>query len=88
MMNRRKFCATTGVAAFGFLLGHGVHAEARSEETALDSTELLTGNGEWTYRVVSNWGQLPSGTVFGGTHGGIATDQAVMKSLRSGGEDG
>jgi len=37
---------------------------------------MLTGNGEWTYRLESEWGQLPAGTAFGGTHGGIATDKA------------
>jgi hypothetical protein len=37
---------------------------------------MKTGNGEWTYRVVEGWGQLPAGTAFGGTHGGIATDKA------------
>jgi len=37
---------------------------------------MLTGNGEWTYRIVPEWGQLPAGTAFGGTHGGIATDKA------------
>ena len=26
--------------------------------------------------VSAGWGQLPAGTVFGGTHGGIATDKA------------
>jgi hypothetical protein len=36
---------------------------------------METGNGEWTYRVVEGWGQLPAGTAFGGTHGGIATDK-------------
>jgi hypothetical protein len=87
-MNRRKFCATTGGAAFGLLLGRGAHAEARSEEPALDSTELQTGNGEWTYRVVSNWGQLPPGTAFGGTHGGIATDQAGLLYVSTQSETG
>ena len=37
---------------------------------------METGNGAWTYRVVEGWGQLPAGTAFGGTHGGIATDKA------------
>lgn len=36
----------------------------------------LTGNGEWTYAVVSDWGVLPTGTTFGGTHGAIAQDKA------------
>jgi hypothetical protein len=39
-------------------------------------TGMKTGNGEWTFDVVQGWGQLPSGTQFGGTHGGIATDNA------------
>ena len=37
---------------------------------------MQTGNGEWTYRIVPEWGQLPAGTSCGGTHGGIATDKA------------
>jgi hypothetical protein len=37
---------------------------------------LLTGNGEWTYEVVRDWGALPAGTAFGGTHGAIAQDNA------------
>src|SRR5690242_20445867 len=37
---------------------------------------FLTGNGEWTYRAVPDWGKLPQGTTFSGTHGGIATDKA------------
>jgi hypothetical protein len=42
----------------------------------LRSRSLITGNGEWTYKVSAGWGRLPAGTVFGGTHGGIATDKA------------
>ncbi|HEV2215448.1 MAG TPA: hypothetical protein VGR64_09175 [Terracidiphilus sp.] len=37
---------------------------------------MQTGNGEWTYGIVEDWGLLPAGTSFGGTHGGIATDKA------------
>lgn len=37
---------------------------------------MLTGNGEWTYRVTEGWGHLPPGKAYGGTHGGIATDKA------------
>lgn len=37
---------------------------------------LVTGNGEWTYEVIANWGALPAGTTFGGTHGAIAQDNA------------
>ena len=37
---------------------------------------ILTGNGAWTYEVVSGWGALPADTSFGGTHGAIAQDKA------------
>ena len=77
-MKRRDFCAITSVAALGSLLGSQAHADTTSEERPLDSSQLQTGNGEWTYHVVSNWGQLPQGKAFGGTHGGIATDKAGL----------
>src|ERR1700734_220500 len=77
-MKRRDFCALTSVAALGGLLGSQAHADTRSEERSLNSSQLQTGNGEWTYQVVSNWGQLPAGKTFGGTHGGIATDKAGL----------
>ena len=51
------------------------HADKKSEEHPWITT-AQTGNGAWTYRVVSGWGQLPAGKSFGGTHGGIATDNA------------
>jgi DNA-binding beta-propeller fold protein YncE len=37
---------------------------------------LRTGNQEWAYEVIPHWGALPQGKTFGGTHGGIACDQA------------
>jgi hypothetical protein len=73
-MNRRQFCAITSAAAVGSSLGR----YARSEERGLNSPQLQTGNGEWTYEVVSGWGSLPQGKLFGGTHGGIATDKAGL----------
>ena len=76
-MNRREFCAITGVAGVGTLLGLRANAETKSEERSLDSPQLQTGNGEWTYRVVANWGALPPGTSLGGTHGGIAQDKGA-----------
>ena len=62
----------------GGLLGRKAQADTGSEESSLDSSQLQTGNGEWTYRVVPQWGELPAGKAFGGTHGGIATDQAGL----------
>jgi hypothetical protein len=72
--DRRRFCAVTGVAALATLTLPD--AEAAISERAENATRLQTGNGEWTYEVVSGWGQLPTGLIFGGTHGAIATDNA------------
>jgi hypothetical protein len=77
-LDRRHFCAITGVAALGSFLGPKAHAGMIGGEHSLDSIQLQTGNGEWTYQVVPHWGQLPTGKEFGGTHGGIATDKAGL----------
>jgi hypothetical protein len=74
-LDRRHFCAITGIAAVASFLGPSANA---GEERPLDSTQVKTGNGEWTYNVVPHWGQLPQGEQFGGTHGGIATDKAGL----------
>jgi hypothetical protein len=74
--DRRKFCAVTGGAALATLAGTRAKAEARAPAEDTASVTMRTGNGEWTYEVVAGWGQLPAGTVFGGTHGAIATDNA------------
>jgi hypothetical protein len=75
-LNRRSFVAFSGAAALVAAArvpakGQGPGAIANPANLALQ-----TGNGEWTYRIVPGWGQLPAGTAFGGTHGGIATDKA------------
>jgi len=69
-MHRRTFLAAAGIAAL---------APRRVVSDSPDSSAVplqLTGNGEWTYRVISGWGELPAGTTFGGTHGAIAQDKA------------
>lgn len=77
-IDRRQFAAS-GVVALLSGLTPSAHAHAAARSNLGDSQTamtLLTGNGEWTYRVVSGWGALPMGTSFGGTHGGIAQDTA------------
>lgn len=74
VFNRRQFGALAGAAAFATLAGP--QAEAQSATVKNSSAPVLqTGNGEWSYRVAQGWGELPAGTAFGGTHGGIATDK-------------
>jgi hypothetical protein len=69
-MGRRTFLAAAGMTALA--QWRSLSASSNSSSTPLQ----LTGNGEWTYAVVPNWGALPAGTSFGGTHGAIAQDKA------------
>jgi len=69
-MHRRTFLVAAGITAFA--PRHAVSVAADSSS----ASPQLTGNGEWTYAVVSGWGALPAGTTFGGTHGAIAQDKA------------
>ena len=71
--SRRTFLATAGAAITAATVSASSQAKAPSMQT---QPLLLTGNGEWTYEVVPNWGSLPAGTTFGGTHGAIAQDNA------------
>lgn len=73
-MNRRGFCTAAGMGALAALVS--ARAEAQTANCSTEGAAMMTGNGAWTYRVVEGWGQLPTGEAFGGTHGGIATDNA------------
>lgn len=70
--NRRAFMSVATIAAGT----PAVSALASAEATEPPSPTVLTGNGEWTYEVVPDWGSLPPSTNFGGTHGAIAQDRA------------
>jgi hypothetical protein len=74
IFDRRQFFLAAGSTAVAATLGSGA-ADAQ-ENCSQAKGMLVTGNGEWSYRVVSDWGKLPTGTAFGGTHGGITTDNA------------
>ena len=58
---RRRFLGLAGVASAGALLD--LHAHADTGPIAADGmeSEFQTGNGEWTYRVVPDWGRLTVG---------------------------
>ena len=74
--DRRTFVAATGAAAIAALASPIASAQPAFDDSSPAQPDFVTGNGEWTYTVSSNWGRLPAGTAFGGTHGGIATDNA------------
>ena len=73
-LNRRGFLTAAGATALTTLIEPAT--SAAQAPCQAQPSEFLTGNGEWTYRVVPEWGHLPAGTEFGGTHGGIASDNA------------
>lgn len=75
MINRKQFLTGSAVATVGSLMP-ALSKNSADLDAQDSSTVLLTGNGQWTYRVVAGWGGLPSGSNFGGTHGGIAQDKA------------
>jgi hypothetical protein len=72
--DRRSFLLAAGAIAVSSAAPTSTAAPVTSRDSNSSPTELVTGNGEWTYRVTPGWGRLPSGTTFGGTHGGIAQD--------------
>jgi hypothetical protein len=71
---RRHFCASAGLAALATFIPASAQSEAAETAPAASCT-LRTGNGEWLYEVVPEWGKLPPTKAFGGTHGGIVTDR-------------
>lgn len=72
--SRRTFLASAGAAAFASAMAPA--ADGNQTPGGAQPQILLTGNGEWTYKVVSGWGTLPPGINFGGTHGAIAQDNS------------
>lgn len=74
--SRRAFFASAGAAAFASAVRANAETDKTSSSEAAQPRVLLTGNGEWTYEVKSDWGMLPAGITFGGTHGAVAQDKA------------
>jgi hypothetical protein len=75
-IGRRHFLAAAGATALAATAVPAAKPESAGRSANDAQGELLTGNGEWTCRIRSDWGKLPTGTTFGGTHGAIAQDNA------------
>ncbi|MGH9496827.1 MAG: hypothetical protein ACRD3B_17660, partial [Candidatus Sulfotelmatobacter sp.] len=76
-IDRRTFVTAAGFSALIPAISAPKRAAASSSSSSPSSSRRnLTGNGEWTYEVVSGWGTLPPGVNFGGTHGAVAQDNA------------
>jgi hypothetical protein len=74
-LNRRQFVGAASLTSLSVLAASRGEAQT-TEKCGSPTGAAMTGNGEWTYKVVQGWGALPTGTTFGGTHGGIAQDAA------------
>jgi hypothetical protein len=74
--SRRAFFGSVGATALASAIPVAAHAKEALSGAPAGPDILLTGNGEWTYKVVPGWATLPPGTTFGGTHGAIAQDKA------------
>lgn len=72
-LDRRR---VLGMAGASMLVAAAAPAIAQPAVESSPAPRIVTGNGEWTYEIVPEWGKLPPGTQFGGTHGAIATDKA------------
>lgn len=75
-MSRRGFVAVGGATVLAALTPSTAGAQTASASAKGACPELRTGNGEWTFDVVANWGKPPAGVTFGGTHGAVARDNA------------
>ena len=74
-VSRRAFGGIAGLSALAaFADTSAMMAETREDRTG--SFPYRTGNGAWTYEVVPQWGMLPAGKEFGGTHGAISSDKS------------
>jgi len=74
--SRRQFLATAGATVLAAAAPASAHTGEKESEMPASPQLLMTGNGQWTYEVMSGWGMLPQGVTFGGTHGAIAQDNA------------
>jgi hypothetical protein len=75
-VSRRTFFAAAATVGVISAARPSAALATSGEDGNVMQKEILTGNGEWTYRVVAGWGALPAGKAFGGTHGAVAQDDA------------
>jgi len=66
--NRRRFLQTLGAATVASIVPFHIRASE-----PLSSARPVIGEGEHTYEVIHDWGQLPAGCRLGNTHG-VAED--------------
>jgi peptidylamidoglycolate lyase len=71
--SRRTFLTSAAALTAGLATPAHTQTTPHQVET-MNETTFLTGNGQWSYKKDAAFGLFPEGQTFGGTHGGIATD--------------
>ena len=66
----------------------GDHKPAAGAPTPSLKDGALTGQGDWVYRTVLNWGHIPGQEYIGSTHGGVAVDKSGKIYVSTDGPNG
>lgn len=88
-----KTLATVALLAAPLALqAHPDHESEKSPKPQAPAANLqdgaLTGQGDWVYKTVHNWGAIPGQEHIGSTHGGVAVDKSGKVYVSTDGPNG
>jgi hypothetical protein len=63
------------IAPLSALAWHGPYDSDHPHTVATARSSTVIGDGQFTYKVTHDWGQLPDGSHAGPTHGGVVVDR-------------
>jgi len=66
----------------------GDHKPAAATPAPATKDGALTGQGDWVYQTVLNWGRIPGQEHIGSTHGGVAVDKSGKIYVSTDGPNG
>ena len=66
----------------------GDHKPAAATPAPALKDGALTGQGDWVYQTVLNWGRIPGQDYIGSTHGGVAVDKSGKIYVSTDGPNG
>ena len=81
--------------ALGLAVSHPANAHPEGDHKPTAATPApalkdgaLTGQGDWVYQTVLNWGRIPGQEYIGSTHGGVAVDKSGKIYVSTDGPNG
>ncbi len=88
-----KTLATVALMAAPLALqAHSDHESEKSSKPQAPAANLpdgaLTGQGDWVYKTVHDWGRIPGQEYIGSTHGGVAVDNSGKIYVSTDGPNG